>query len=343
VAGALLLLAGGVAAAVLELTGGSRVHALSRVEANSVGVIEPKTNRIVAQIPVGAAPTRLALAGDDAWILNYGDNSVSRIDTKRRIVLRTVALPGPPSGVAADEHGAWAVYLRSSRGVSGGSAGAAFVDARFNDVARTVVLNRLFQGSNAVALGAGSVWTADPGFVTRLEPATGKIQALIPVGLTGEQGVAVAQGAVWALGGLGIVRIDLHSNKVVATIPLAQSLGAHGLSPTSLAVGGGAVWVTSRFVSLSEVSLTRRVPPSKTGTVSRIDPANNAVIATIPVGHDPFSIAVGDGAVWVANRTDFSVSRIDLRTNRVVATIRIGNRPREVAAGEGAVWVTVGE
>ena len=68
----------------------------------------------------------------------------------------------------------------------------------------------------------------------------------------------------------------------------------------------------------------------------------NAVIATIPVGHEPFGIAAGDGAVWVANRTDFTVSRIDPRTNRVVATIRIGNRPQGIAAGQGAVWVAVG-
>jgi DNA-binding beta-propeller fold protein YncE len=39
--------------------------------------------------------------------------------------------------------------------------------------------------------------------------------------------------------------------------------------------------------------------------VVRIDPATNAVVATIPVGHDPFGIAFGAGAaggdaVWVS-------------------------------------------
>jgi DNA-binding beta-propeller fold protein YncE len=43
----------------------------------------------------------------------------------------------------------------------------------------------------------------------------------------------------------------------------------------------------------------------------------------------------------VANRLEGTVSRIDPETNEVVATIEIGNGLQHIAAGEGAVWVTV--
>jgi virginiamycin B lyase len=99
--------------------------------------------------------------------------------------------------------------------------------------------------------------------------------------------------------------------------------------------------VASRFVGFDTITLhsNRKV---RRGIVSRIDPATDSIVATIPVGLDPFGIAVREGDVWVANRTSFTVSRIDPRTNGVVATIQIGNRPQGIAAGNGAVWVSVG-
>jgi YVTN family beta-propeller protein len=335
--GAATLLAAGIATAVVELTSGGGTKSLARLAANSVGLIDPKTNRIVAQIPVGASPTRLALADGFVWVLNSADRTVSRIDTASSIVLRTIPLPGPADAIAADEHGAWVVYVRSGSALGTGSAGAAFVDARFNDVTQTVVLNRLFEGGDAIAIGEGSVWAADRGFVTRIDPTTGKVLAVVPAGSTGYSGVAVGDGAVWAIGFPGVVRIDPAPNTVVTSIPVGQNASGGGPSPTAITLGDGAVWVANRFVPPQGVS-----PSSKRGTVTRIDPATNAVVATIPVGHDPFGIAFGAGAIWVANRTDFTVSRIDPRSNRVTGTIRIGNRPQGIAAGNGAVWVSVG-
>ncbi len=76
------------------------------------------------------------------------------------------------------------------------------------------------------------------------------------------------------------------------------------------------------------------------GTVSRIDPRTSRVLQRIDVGDDPSGIAVGGGAVWVANSLDGTVSRIDPQTNREVGKITVGVTPTAVAFGEGAVWVT---
>src|SRR5207237_3004917 len=73
------------------------------------------------------------------------------------------------------------------------------------------------------------------------------------------------------------------------------------------AAGNSAVWV-------SRVS---------DNAVLRIDPRDNSVGATIPVGPQPEGIATTPGAVWVVDRGTPSVARIDPATNRVVATIRI--------------------
>ena len=59
-----------------------------------------------------------------------------------------------------------------------------------------------------------------------------------------------------------------------------------------------------------------------------------------PVGDSPTGVAVGEGAVWVANTGDATVTRIELGTGRREGRpIRVGEDPRAIAAGGGAVWV----
>jgi YVTN family beta-propeller protein len=74
--------------------------------------------------------------------------------------------------------------------------------------------------------------------------------------------------------------------------------------------------------------------------VARIDAATGTLLAEVPVGSGPMSIAIGESAVWVANQGDGTVSRVDPATNQVVATISIGQKGfLRLAAGEGRVWV----
>ena len=78
-------------------------------------------------------------------------------------------------------------------------------------------------------------------------------------------------------------------------------------------------------------------------SVTRIDPRTSHVLQRIDVGGDPGGIAVGAGGVWVANSLDGTVSRIDPQTNREVEAIPVGVTPTALAFGEGAVWVTSAE
>jgi len=75
-------------------------------------------------------------------------------------------------------------------------------------------------------------------------------------------------------------------------------------------------------------------------TVSRIDVRTNTMSQTIKVGSGPSAVAVGGGAIWVANGLDRTVSRIDPKTNEVVQTITVGNTPTAIAYSDEAVWVT---
>jgi serine/threonine-protein kinase len=68
--------------------------------------------------------------------------------------------------------------------------------------------------------------------------------------------------------------------------------------------------------------------------------AGRVVGEPTPVGDSPTGVAVGEGAVWVANTGDETVTRIDPRTGRREGRpIRVGEDPRAITAGGGAVWV----
>ena len=117
------------------------------------------------------------------------------------------------------------------------------------------------------------------------------------------------------------------------TIPTATSTAATDEGPTPIIATvsvGGAQGVG---VNLS----TNRVYVAKKadGTLSVIDGASNAVIATIPVGNVPVDVGVNSTTdrVYVANHTDGTVSVIDGATNTVIATVPVGSARSNIWVG----------
>ena len=160
------------------------------------------------------------------------------------------------------------------------------------------------------------------------EPHPLRRRAIVLGALAGVIAAAVAI-PIFALGqgGLGDESLDAVAGNSVAFVdPDSQQLVSEvevGTTPTDVAVGAGAVWVTN----------------AADGTVDRIDPETRTVRQTIRVGDGPDGIAFGDGTVWVTNRLSGTVSRIPANANEVTQTISVGNSPSGIAVGEGAVWV----
>jgi len=205
---------------------------------------------------------------------------------------------------------------------------------------------------NGVAAGTGAVWVKGTNHLYRIDPQRKVITATIPLGRSHDayMELAVTEDAVWAVNSLdnSISRVDPSTNEVVATIPVGGIPGSWGRihtfsRPSRLWVGEGSVWVLNY----------------REGTLTRIDPSRNEVIATVSVGvRPPYPRSVlFAGAVWVANPAQ-SVTRglttqfvegkslqIDPGTNQVLATIALVQPTPTipyggayVALGEGAAW-----
>jgi YVTN family beta-propeller protein len=150
--------------------------------------------------------------------------------------------------------------------------------------------------------------------------------------------VAASALALLAVGGAVLLTRSAHqltpaaidANVVAVIDPAHASLTAQlpvGASPSDMAVGEGAVWVSN----------------ADDQTVSRLDPKTRTVRQTIGVGSAPGAIAAGLGGVWVVNTLDRTLSWISPATNKVVKTITVGNGPSGVCIGDGGVWVANGD
>jgi len=79
-------------------------------------------------------------------------------------------------------------------------------------------------------------------------------------------------------------------------------------------------------------------PPN---SVAAIDPVSRTVVAAIPVGAAPTTVAASDDWVWVINSNDGAgtISRINPSSRRVVRTFSVLGTPRDLVAAAGSLWV----
>jgi YVTN family beta-propeller protein len=128
-----------------------------------------------------------------------------------------------------------------------------------------------------------------------------------------------------AVGGVGWRLLAIGHQEAAATrLPRhVQAAIRVGKAPGAVLVAEGSVWVANRG----------------DGTISRVDPATNRVIATIDVAANPTRLTTDAGAVWVATRE--SLQRIDPATNQVVKTLPLRVGAGDVLAADGRLWVSL--
>ena len=292
----------------------SRGAGSGEVQPNHVGVIDPETNKVVAEVAVGSDPGPVARGAGSIWVGNLQDRTITRISLRRRARTATVPLGGrTPTGLAFGAGALWVAHgLRGQ---------LSRVDPGSDRVTKTIEIADPGSARGTVAVGPGSVWAVygdstlawvDPRPPLHLVDATFVGQS--------PAGVAVGSGSVWVVNS-GDSTVTRFNPKTYEPVPPPIRVGRR---PVGIAFGEGAIWVAD----------------SGADSVTRIDPLTNAT-TTIPVGTGPTAVAVGGGLVWVANTAAGTVSRIDPVRNAVVGTIEVGDAPSGIVFGGDAVWVAV--
>ena len=184
-----------------------------------------------------------------------------------------------------------------------------------------------------VTVAFESVWVANEAAatVTRLDPATAAVQAVVPVPdpasvLSGGEGALF----VTSFEGNSLTRIDPSTNRATKTISLAPA----GDGPVGVVVANGYVWVANH-------------DGKPVTSIAKVDPRTMTVVAVVPVGHDseagPQWVASGAGSIWTDVGNISAVVRIDPNRDTVVATIPVASDcGAEMAATGDAVWMACG-
>ena len=301
------------------------------VVANSLVGLDARTGKVRSVIPVGLRPADvLNGSGDNLWILNTEDRTISIVDTRSERELRRVGGLSP-------------VYRLNGPGPFGPSIASGFgsiwVASDDEAVERINESTNLSEGKvlvnhdiTGIATDEGSVWTTNgDGTVTIIDPSANRVSKTVKLGRR-ENGIfacspcntdaiAVGEGAAWV-----VSYNDGTITKIDAAAEVAAGQADLGGNPGPVAVRFGSVWV----LNLGN------------GAVDRIAPATLQV-TSIPIGRVRTrggSIAFSSTSVWVTDPGSGNLIRIDPLTN-AVQKIHVGFAPAGIAVKGETIWVTV--
>lgn len=252
---------------------------------NTLNRLDPKTNTIIARIPVGKRPCSGMVYGfDSMWLPHCEEKALYRVSTKDNRVVATIPVSPAASegGLTSSKEAVW--MLTDSKGI------LSRIDPKTSRVEAEILTP---PGCYDAAFGFGSVWVTctEANLLLRVNPSNNKIEWRIPVA-NGPRFLAAGEGAVWTLNEVdgSVTRVDPKINRAVATIACGVPRAG------DIATGEGSVWVSS-----FEFPLTR------------IDPATNAVV-TQWSGKGGDAVRVAFGSVWMSYLREGFLWRMNPKT-----------------------------
>jgi streptogramin lyase len=279
-----------------------------------------------AQLDVGHGGGPLVFGAGSLWVGAWRDGQVARVDPRaNRVVARFPAGGQNPAGLAVGAGTIWVTHPDTDEVVR--------LDPGTGRVVARIKLGPLplqFEAGDRrflpslVAVGAGAGWVATGrGAVARIDTASNRVVAVVKLLPARPTAIAVAAGSVWvASGGDGVVRIDATTNRVLGTLRL-------DLYAERVAVGGGVIWVggptTDPIVEIA-------------GAVARIDAATGRVREIVPTGL-PVGLAAAAGAVLVTEPDTVGGALECIDPERLPAGMTLQPALGELAVGGGAVWI----
>jgi YVTN family beta-propeller protein len=299
---------------------GSSTSAGVHVRPNSVAVIDPATNRVVADIPVSTRPLAAVAAYGALWVA--GENTVTRVDLKTRHP-STIPVDGSPSAMAAGGGYVWAYDTDAKRIFRIDKLGSP-------DLTRTLRFPSCCSLKCAgIAVQDNTLWASDGGVDVHTHNFSVAAAGwhTLPGSPYPANDVAAGNGFVYAADNNGVFLIRPGTPAEVGNPQTIAEVGNTGY-PIGLHAADDQVWAVS---------------PANNSTIVRFDSGlstNRSVPATQPPGDT--EVTTGSGAAWVSNVVNGEVYRVDPSSMTITKSISMGKpRPTDVVWANGRVWVPV--
>ncbi len=298
------------AAIVIVVLLAARSSAVPHVGRETLVKLDPSTGTVLQTRAISGVPGPIAVGDQTAWVGDGENRSVLALDPDKLHTLGVARLGTFPYQIATNGSAAWAGdgFYGTITAVSGNGAAS----APFRAESRAT-------GHLAIAFGHGAFWVgSQDGVLTEVDPRTQRTTALIR-GAGSPEAIAVGSGSVWVAEANedDLRRVDPTAHTVSASVPI-------GGAPTSVAVADGAIWA---------------VTPTES-RVWRVDPRSDAVTAAIDVAPETSFITAVGTDLWVGSSTG-TLQRLDPAQNAVARTLQLGAPIGGLAGGDGRLWVSV--
>ena len=267
----------GVAAAPMDPAFGFGSVWVPNHHAGLVTRIDPETNQVLAEIPVGVQPGGYGLeAFGSMWFPNYGESTVSRVDPSTDTATSIDTDNGLTCGDPVKAAGLLWVGNCDAAVFTG-------IDPQTSTVVRTLDIEGFPFGDGK------QLWVAQSVDVAQIDPRTGRVLTKVHAGFSPRASAASFEGGrFWVSyrnGGMGLVgavaTVDLRTGDVT-------EIGTIGSNPAAPAVDGGSVFVYN----------------ADDRTISTVNVGSGMISDPVPIPDiETEQISVGFGSVWVA---DFS-------------------------------------
>jgi DNA-binding SARP family transcriptional activator len=199
-----------------------------------------------------------------------------------------------------------------------------------------VILTAVASAAAILTTSVGATPHVVPNSIVRLDPHSGKIVSVTPVGV--EPGpIAITPSAIWTVnfGDRTVSRYDLRTHGVDAK-------GGFPIRPYSIAADhDGNVWVSS------EASVITRIARGNGGTSAGPLYFSHTEIIRLP-RPGAGSLALGGGYLWVivgpyTAPGDNRITQISLASDQLVRSWQLKGDTVAVAFGDGAAWVATND
>jgi YVTN family beta-propeller protein len=245
-----------------------------------------------------------AMAGPKAYVGNFGDSTVSAIDTETGKVVATIPVATGPHGMAITPDGR-TVYVSGD-----GSSAVSVIDTASDAVTKTVEVGKTPNGISLTVDGKLLLVTVygDNKIVfidTAIQAIVGEAQVAKPHTVSLAPGGKLAYVTSQEPGKFSLAVLDLATRAITKTIPLEKT-------PRDGEFGDGkSFYFTQAGVAAVQV----------------LDPATDKVVGEIPTGMSPHSIYIAGGTGYIVVQGPSELALFDPQTSKVTRSITVGKQP----------------
>jgi YVTN family beta-propeller protein len=252
-----------------------------------------------------------ANAGPKAYIGNFGDNTVSAVDTATGKVVATIPVAAGPHGMAITPDGR-TVYVSGD-----GSSSVSVIDTASDTVTKTIEVGKTPNGVTLTPDGKQLLVTiyGDNKIVfvdTATQAIMGEAAVAKPHTVSLAPGGKIAYVTSQEPGKFGLSVLDLATKSVTKAIPLEKT-------PRDGEFGDGKMFYFTQ---------------AGIAAVQVFDPAAVKLVGEIPTGVSPHSIYISGGAGYIVVQGPGELAQFDPQTNKVTRSITVGKQPH---------WATVSD